>query len=265
MKNTKKHVCIGIVTLITIGLQSAYSGTMGNINTCNSCSTPFGAIEGSLTWVKYKSSDSGNFTISTPVLQAGSVNTSDNANVGGGRLSGGLAHHYTPSVDLTAEAGINYFGKISTKTTGNTAINFKLNSSLSGMDILLGAAYKNPRFHQIEWFGKAGGLIVNTNIKTTLADLPILLIDNGVYSYGGSSSSTKVDFLPEIKVGINYDFSTKLAITLAYMYAFGSSKVPTVNGSLTQDAQGNTLLHMDTRSRIPSLNAALLGLRYNFA
>ncbi len=265
MNKNKKHFALGIAALF--GLQAVYAGTMGDVNMFNPSVTAFAAIEGSLTWIKDTSKDSGDFTINTPVLMNGSPNTKTHANIGGGRLSGGLAYHYTPAVDLTLESGINYFGKISVVTVGNNQpIHFKLNSSFSGMDVLFGGAYKHPRLQQVEWFGKFGGLIVNTATKTKLATLPILLINGGTYSYGGSSSSTHVEFLPEIKFGANYNFTQNLALTLAYMHAFGASKIPTVNGFLTQTgAAGNTVLQMQTRSRVPSLNSALLGLRYNFA
>jgi hypothetical protein len=257
---------LGTGLSVILSLQSVYAGTMGDVRVFQPSSTPFASLEGSLTWI-WRGHDSGQLSVSTPVLSSTHTTTKTDTNIGGGRLAGGSAYHYTDSFDLIGEAGLNYFGDFTVRVANSGAsqpVNLKLHGTATGVDFLMGASYKFQELHQVEWFGKVGALFVNTKVNTSLATLPVLSIAGATYSFGGISHTSSLNVLPEIKVGATYNCTERLGISLSYMHAFGTNQLPRVIGTLNQSNTGTFVLNTVAYARTPSLNAALLGLKYSF-
>ena len=75
--------------------------------------------------------------------------------------------------------------------------------------------------------------------------------------------NTFTNILPELKAGGAYNFNDDLAVTLAYMYAFGNRTDLTFNSSAS--ATGGFRQNVKASTAPASLSTLLLGLRYSFA
>ncbi|MDZ4262657.1 MAG: hypothetical protein U1B30_10040, partial [Pseudomonadota bacterium] len=214
--------------------------------------TPFVSLEGSAAWTTTKDISiveaSSNTRFSIP----------SNLSPWGGRLAAGLRYYYREHIDFIAEAGWNYFGSASDVSTGVQG--FKINTTLSGVDFLVGAVYKRK---QIGWFGEVGALAQRAQYSTNSSNVLLSDIAGNLVNYTGSIKGTLLDVLPEIKVGAVYEVTHALGISLAYMHAFGGD--PKLQESLTPISgnQAATLnLTVDTNN--PTINSVLLGLHYSF-
>ena len=81
----------------------------------------------------------------------------------------------------------------------------------------------------------------------------------GLYSGQSQESSSTTTALPEVKVGGEYNVTSQLAISLAYLYAFGSNQKWSINNYATP---GAISINQQLNLQGPTFNAILLGLRY---
>ena len=243
MMRTTIRLMIGFTCLSFLDVTNA--GSMGDVHS-GSLSyrgiLPFASIEAFPVWVAY-----GNVTYSQPGYASTTKRT---ALSGGGRVAAGFAYPYTANIDLTAEAGWNYFGQKSIKTYYNT---FGNSVSLSGVDSLVGFAIKKNNF---ECFLKAGALFQVTSYN-------IAYINSSTSpSYNLHWNGVISDILPEVKVGSTYNINKNWGVSLAFMHAFGTSPQLNIAAISTSAGQSyNIVADMNG----PSLNAIQIGARYQFA
>lgn len=213
---------------------------------------PFVSLEGSASWTTTKDisivETSSNTGLSIP----------NNLSPWGGRLAAGLGYQHREHINFIAEAGWNYFGSASDLSTGVQGV--KINTTLSGVDFLVGAVYKK---NKIGWFGEVGALLQRAAYSTSSSDVLLSDIAGNLVNYTGSIAGTLIDVLPEIKVGAVYAVNPALGISLAYMHAFGGN--PKAQESLTPvSGDQPAILNLTLDARNPSINAVLLGLHYSF-
>lgn len=217
----------------------ANAGQMGPAHT-ESLTIPFVSIEGSYTWPTFK----------TQLINGVSV---DNSIQGwGGRAAGGLVHTFSNNWGVSGEIGWGDYARVSQNLVPASAVSM----TIYGFDILAGALYQYNRF---DFFAKAGAMLedvrTTSSQNTALTNLTETVLGDKIVS----SSSTNV--IPELKVGGEYNFTDQLALSLAYMYAFGYPVSTVINQSLS----GSVLTNHSTVYDIPaSLSTIQLGLRYKF-
>lgn len=248
-----KNVMICAAIGCSLGLNVASAGSMGDDFMMSHEIKPFASVEAFPVWINAGSI--GYTQNITNTVQKGSSNFTS----AGARLMGGFAYPYTSRVDLTMEAGWNYFGHYSNSTSGTSSPGSHYSLSLNGPDLLVGVGYK---FNQYELFLKAGTLFERLGYSfRTLKPLE--------YTYNGASYTTNLsvksnilDFLPEIKVGGLYNVNAHWGVSLAYMHAFGDAPRFDMS-SITTVTPGRVNLAYDLKG--PSLNSLMLGARYQFA
>ena len=230
-------------SLITTSLFSlftnVYAGVMGPVSSdIASVIVPFVSAEGAYTWnAMYPGVING-------------VQSDRNTSHWGGRAAGGFALKRTENLYFSGEVGWGSYGNNHFSTTSGESAFY----NFYGFDILLGAIYS---YRQFDFFAKAGAMIetLRGSAKSNLTEY----YPGGLYSGYLDESTSQTTALPEIKVGGEYNFNNHLALSLAYMYAFGSNQSMhienhAVMGAITLNQQ----LHFEG----PSFNTIMLGLRY---
>lgn len=239
---------------ITLGVSAAilsnsvFAGDMGPaVIDFDHSIVPFVSAEGFPLWIKFggitvnrnndiSSADSGTFTS------------------GGARVAAGFIYPFKPNWDLTSEFGWSYFGH-----TSGSVSEGSLSASLYGVDFLVGAAYKVSNY---EIFGKVGALFERADFDFSIPST-YALTSNSIDYYIASDAKTSVtEVLPEVKVGINYDYTPKVAFSIAYMHAFGTTPYANLSSINTNSTTLNAVVNTDLKA--PTLDALMFGVRYKF-
>jgi len=234
-----------IKSIVTASLFSifanAHAGAMGPASSSvGSTILPFVSIEGAYTWNS---------------MYPGKINgfqSTRNNYPWGGRAAGGFALKHTENLRLSGEVGWGSYGNNRFSTTAGEAACYYF----YGFDILLGAIYS---YRQLDFFAKAGAMIetLRGNANSDLGQF----YPGGFYSGHIAEATSQTAALPEIKVGSEYNFNSHLALSLAYMYAFGSNQSLSANNQAPGAGNGVTL-NQQLRFQAPTFNTIMLGLRY---
>ena len=242
--------------LVAIALSSvANAGTMGPVQMSAPPVVPFIGLEGAYTWAHDNGFD---FNIFNTLR----LNSTQDRNGWGGRLSAGLIHQLTDVWAVSSELGYGYYGKTTfhPHLTSDGGIpesvvtgvgNVGVKTTQDGFDALAGIMYTQPSY---DLFFKAGALVQN-NRSTINSDLPSATPAVGSFLY--KSNQTQV--LPEIKLGGAYHVTEQLSITAAWAHAFGSTPKATAT---VVPANLQTTVNVNTQN--PSMDSALVGLQYKF-
>lgn len=232
-----------IKTLLTTSLccflTQVNAGAMGPTSTePPAIINPFVGIEGSYTWNSmYPGKIYG-------------IQTTRNEYNWGGRASGGVALKRSETTRFTGEVGWGSYGH------NNFDVVYGESSSyyFYGFDLLLGAVYS---YGPVDFFAKAGAMseILQGNINVNVNKY----LPGGLYNGHQARSLTNTAVLPEIKVGGEYNVYNNLAISLSYMYVFGSNQSIFVDNYA---APGNVNMNQQFSAQAPSFNSIMLGLRY---
>ena len=236
-----------------------YAGTIGNISADSFTSgriVPFASFEAFPVWVSYSKVryDDAQYN---QVLNYKALS-------GGVRGAAGILYAYKPNLDLTAEAGWNYFGSANGNLGSNSAV-FTDKISASGVDGLVGVTYKQN--NKFEWFAKGGALfqIIRQNMTYVGTNG-----SSGNNTYNLAYNLLVLDVLPEVKVGLNYNISQNWGASFSYMHAFGSSpsialSTTTSDGPLSL-GQPTTLTTYNANLNLQgaTLDAVQLGIHYLF-
>jgi hypothetical protein len=228
-------------------LSSTYAGTMGDIDAASLSGgiIPFVSLEGFPVWISH-----GQVDYTDP---NNAVVTNLQALSGGVRGAAGFLYPYKSNLDLTAEAGWNYFGNTNLTLSGTRGV-FTDKLSINGVDFLAGATYKHN--NKFELFGKFGALFQIIRQHMTYVGTA-----GGNNSYNTALDYVISDVLPEIKVGLNYNINQHWGASIAYMHAFGYSPTMTASKAETTNlTQYNANLNLQGAS----LNAIEMGVRYLF-
>lgn len=242
-----KSVVICAVIGCSLGLNVASAGSMGDDFMMSHEIKPFASVEAFPVWI-----NAGSLSVTkTGIL---SQKATSNYTSAGARLAGGFAYPYTSRLDLTMEAGWNYFGHYSNSTSDS---DYSL--ALNGPDLLVGVSYK---VNQYELFLKAGTLFERLSYSFRTTKPIFYTFDSTSYSTNLWAKSNILDFLPEIKVGGLYNVNAHWGVSLAYMHAFGDA--PRFNSSqITTSTPQQVNLAYDLKGA--SLNSLMAGVRYQFA
>lgn len=231
----------------SLGFGSGFAGTMGAVAPISTHDIkPFITAEGFPVWINF-----GGIRLTTNGTTK-SVDTGYYLS-GGARVAGGATYTYSPTIDFSMETAWNYFG-----STSGSVRSQEFGAVLSGADVLVGVTYK---YKMTEWFLK-GGTLFERNLVNYSQPSSFLLESgtNNVYAQINASAVVS-DILPMVKVGGLYNYNDALGFTLSYMHAFGQTPrftgIETTSGSNIYD-------YIDTNLRGPSLNALMIGLRYQF-
>ena len=233
-----------IQSIVTASLFSlfanVYAGSMGPVSSdIGSTILPFVSVEGAYTWNSMY-----------PGVINGVQSDRNNAHWGG-RAAGGFALNRTENLRFSSEAGWGSYGNNRFSTTsGESAVYY-----FYGFDILLGAIYS---YREFDFFAKAGAMIetLRGSANSNLGEF----YPGGLFSGHINESSSQTTALPEIKVGGEYNVNNHLAISLAYMYAFGSNQSMVIDNHAVLG--GGITLNQQLRFQAPSFNTIMLGLRY---
>lgn len=231
------------IAMLVLTLSSAVNaGTMGPVATGPEHAL-FVSGEGAYTWS----------SLDNVFINGNLLNTSYNG--WGGRVAAGAVHHTVTPLSYTAEIGWGYYGDkdYSTPAVGVS----KSKDTLYGVDLLVGADY---RINQFDVFAKAGAMIESEQQHQILDTGSIT--PGGVVTGSSDIKNTHTNILPELKVGAGYNFNEELALTLAYMYAFGNNTTVLYTSSATVAGFNQTVA---ATTAPVSLSTLFLGLRYNFA
>lgn len=241
--------CVAKGMLLMIASSATFAGTMGDesVKPFDHNILPFVSAEGFPNWIHF-----GGIT----VTRTSSFESADKGTFtsGGARVAAGFIYPFRPKIDFTLETAWNYFGS----TSGNISSG-SIDARLSGVDLLVGAAYK---FNKIEIFGKVGTLFERADLKFNVPSTYAFTTSSLDYYIATNTSTSITQAVPEVKVGFNYVINPRLAATAAYMHAFGESPnmaLSTINNGTTVNA--SIALNM----KAPTLDAAMFGLRYTFA
>ena len=219
---------------------NVYAGEMGPVSTTEySTILPFVTLEGDYAWNSMY-----------PGVINGIQSVKKNS-PWGGRAAGGFALKRTENLFFSGEAGWGAYGHNNLLTTSGESASYYF----YGFDLLLGATYF---YQQFDVFAKAGAMIETLRgiSNTTLGEYDPGSILSGYVS----ESSSQTTALPEVKIGGEYNFNSQLAVSLAYMYVFGSNQKLFVDNKVTS-GQG-LARNQQLRFQGPSLNSIMLGLRY---
>lgn len=229
-----------IITASLCGLfANAYAGAMGPISSVdNSMIKPFVSLEGAYTWNSMY-----------PGIVNGVQSTRD-VSPWGGRVAGGIALERSDNLHFSGEFGWGSYGHNRFSVASGETASYYFN----GFDVLLGAIYS---YRQLDFFVKAGAM--GENLQGSSNAVLGQYYPGGISSGVESKSFTNSAFLPEIKVGGEYNFYNKLAVSLAYMYVFGTNQSILVDNYI---APGTVNINRQIRGQAPSFNSLMLGLRY---
>lgn len=234
-----------LVVAASLGLSSliANAGAMGPVES-NTHAIPYISGEGSYSWNGIQGATVNN--IAAIISKNG----------WGGRLSAGVVYPYTEQFGINFELGGGYYGDIKSDLSQRGVVT---RTSLIGYDFLFGGTYHAKL---IDIFAEVGVLSENMEYKITR--------DNALVSPGGLLTGvqyinlSQTQMLPEIRVGGVYDLCHNVALSLAYMHAFGHT-VTSNNLSTSTSAPATVVRSGTIEQRNPSIDSILLGLRYNFA
>jgi hypothetical protein len=229
------------LALTALAFQSSFAGTVGPASTTLRTITPFVSAEAAATWNQINSVEINHFA------------TSQQTDLWGGRVAGGLMTSLSDVIRFTFEAGIGYYGK-NTRTLASK--DFFATSKIDGLDVLIGGMY---RYNQLDLFVKGGGMVQSQRINVQ-ADLT-KAISGGLINGSVNTILTRTQFMPEIKVGGIYNFNEHWGATLAYMHVFGSN----VNGTFNVTAMPGSILAYNTgHGECPTLDSVMFGLQAVF-
>lgn len=242
-----------LLSAATAALSSPiYAGEMGAMS---SCCTGFISVEGGYTDNSIKE-----FTLQAPALGV-SLNANKETNGGTGRIAAGMLNMFNDDFAGTGEIGWGYYG--TTNFSSDPAFVTLLGPYIAkhtiiGFDALVGLAYMQP-YYSVSL--KAGALIQNMYSNDSIDATAIAIESNqsGIGNLSIKQNHTAV--LPEVKVGIGYNFNPNWSLTAAYSCAFGSNYA--VNETVN-DVGGVTIFDTNVNLQNPTLNTLLLGLQYNF-
>jgi hypothetical protein len=244
---------VAIITSSIIASALANAGTMGVVSSKPAIS-PYVTLDADYTWT-----DVDNFVINNVV---------PNRTLGrwGGRLGLGFMSAINESWAATAEIGGGYYGSVKISSPSNGIVS---NFSLDGYDVLFGGIYNlkswsNQAFlSQLKIFGSAGLMVQNARQKVTqnLA----LQTPGGVFSGLVTNKSSHTEALPELKVGMLYDVTESLALSVAYMHVFGSTPGAQLTSLATPTPETSIISGGYINSLSPTFDTILFGIRYNFA
>lgn len=241
----KCSIAGGIGFLLSMSTVSA--GTMGSVvQPFDHNILPFVSAEGFPNWIHF-----GGITVTRNT----SVESAD-AGVftsGGARIAAGFVYPFRPLINFTLETAWNYFG-----STSGTVSSGSIAARLSGVDLLVGAAYK---INNVEIFGKIGTLFERADLKFTIPSTYAFTTNSLDYYVATNTKTSITQAVPEIKVGVNYEINPKVALTAAYMHAFGEDPSMSLS-SITSGSIEYASLGMNMKA--PSLDAAMFGVRYLF-
>lgn len=231
-------------------MNTAISGTMGDVEAIDHSLIPFATAEGFPVWINF-----GGITIN----KNGDVSSVDTGNYlsGGGRGAVGFTYPYKSNLDFSLETGWNYFGH-----TGGEVNGTGFSGTITGADLLAGVIYKTMfRDHTLEWFLKGGTLFQRTAFNYTLPSTYLLNSEGYDYYTSIAFKGSISDILPEVKVGLMYDINPNWALTAAYMTAFGGTpKFASTTTKITEGSLVNSGIVGVLRG--PTLNSAMFGVRY---
>jgi hypothetical protein len=228
-----------IVLPLLICSSFAQAGTMGAVADHRQHISPYLTGEAVYTWNSVQPSILNNVT-ATQTKQGW-----------GGRLGGGFAFSIAEEWALTSEIGGGYYGNVS--STAVAPENTKL--SFDGYDILFGGIYK---YEAVDIFGQAGFMLQNSRATRTLHTTALNV----------NNSSVSSQALPEIKVGLAYNFGNTyeylnaLGVSVAYMHVFGTN----VYTNLSETAANPPAVTVNnSNSQGATFDAVMFGLRYTIA
>ena len=233
-----------VTGLLGLSSMALHAGAMGPVST-NINSVPYLAVEGSYTW-----NSINGFTINR---QSPSLSS----NGWGGRLSVGIDRPYTEKFSLNAEVGGGYYGSTS---LSNPDSGVSSTLRISGYDVLAGGTYHAKYIDVFGDFGFMGQTLLSTMQRDNSKRIP-----GGIFTGTAKGHSTQTQIIPELKVGVAYNFCENLSLALSYMYVFGSDLGGSIYSAAVDPASARIISGGDTNLRNPSLSTLLLGLRYHFA
>ena len=218
---------------------NAYAGGMGPVSSdVNANITPLVIAEGAYSW---NSMYPG---------QINGIQSTRNSSHWGGRVAGGFALQRTDNIRFSGEVGWGSYGhNVFPVTDGETASYY-----FYGFDMLLGTIYS---YQKLDFFAKVGAM--NENLQATVNTNLSKFYSGGLYSGHEGRSFTNSAILPEIKIGGEYNFYNNLALSLAYMYVFGSNQSIISNNVASPSAIS---INQEFRGQAPTFNSLMLGLRY---
>lgn len=224
---------------------TAFAGSMGAIDNNPAFSSFFVAGEGAYTWIHFDNSKYNG--------RASSLTS----NRWGGRFAGGFAHSLSSyhNISFTGETGLGYFGSCYIKSQDQV---LKFRSKVEGLDLLLGGAYS---LNQFDVYLKGGAMVQSLLYNTHINQSGVSRTTGRAYTISGNRSNTSTQVLPELKVGGLYHYNTDLALTLAYMHAFGSTNS---FSTVVNSTSSLFSFYKSSNFQNPTLDSVLLGLQYNF-
>lgn len=225
-----------------------YAGAMGDASCAPSA---FGSVEGGYTWNKIDG-----FDFTTGVTTYSATKNQDQLSV---RLAAGVINMLDDDFGVTGELGWGYYGRSTFDLPAASLfapINATSQYTLSGFDVLIGAAYVQT-YYSLSL--KVGGLIQNMQQKNTLTftDPGGLFADPAVYTFTGKHNHTAV--LPAVKLGAAYNIDQNWSITGSWLFAFGATTGTTV--TFTPAAITNFAVDVNTQN--PMQNTFMLGIQYS--
>ena len=237
----KKTVLAVALACVNIGV--SFAGTMGPTNTqLNTQLRPFVSGEGAYTWNQLKTISVNGFS---------SENTK---NQWGGRLGAGFYRPLSEQFSFITEAGFGYYGKVKRNIV---AAGLSLDTTIYGLDLLVGASYHLP---MLDIFVKGGGMFENETVQS-YSDLSKLYTGNLMHGESDVTIS-KLQLLPEIKVGVLHDVTEQLGLTLSYMHVFGA--IDSSNLFLSANP-GSFALNQSSNASNVTLDSIMFGVQYTFA
>lgn len=229
-----------IITASLCGLfANVHAGVMGPVSSeAGSTIAPFVSIEGAYIWNS---------------MYPGIINGAQSIRKDyhwGGRAAGGFALIRTENLRFSGEFGWGSYGHNDFSVTYGESASYYF----YGFDILLGAIYS---YRQLDFFAKFGAMseILQGNVNLNLGTY----YPGGLFSGHDGRSLTNAAVLPEIKIGGEYNFSNNLALSLAYMYVFGSNQIILINNFAEA---GVINVNQQINGQAPTFNSIMLGLRY---
>jgi len=188
-------------------------------------------------------------SIDNTIVRTTTINPSNSG--GTGRIAAGAVYHSTDVLSYTGEMGWGYYGK---SHFSNSSLGINNDVQIYGLDLLLGANYQYEGF---DFFLKFGGLLENVRVHR-VTDNSLFVAGDDVTGISNTTTTTGT-VIPELKVGVRYDWNDQWGVSLAYMYAFGNGDVysrhtPVLHGSNTTSVSAPV-----------SLSTLLVGLHFSFA
>ena len=236
--------------LMSLSMEGAYAGGMGEALVSQDYFVPFISGEAAATW---------NTTKSATVFGSAPSTTQ---NPWGGRGAFGVVHVTPSHFGFSSEIGWGYYGRTTSSVMGispSGALAISNNSYLNGFDILAGLTYD---FAPCRVYLKGGAMLENRYIKGVSQFTNT--VGSKTYISTNNIQTTTTNVFPEVKVGGIYNLNDHLGLSLAYMHVFGNENFAAqVSGALT-NPQALAGISSVVSAQNPSLNSVMFGLVYNF-